>query len=167
MVDLSKRTTRKSKRKKIPHDCILSDQKLPFLTPSVPGSHMSTRRGPNSGWRGRGLPLPVQAGARPGRGPDGVDDPDASLLLRVIFFASPAAVGDRRGDCHVQWVQDPDLPKALTRPQGKSIIKETREQSRRGVGGPFGSSLGSGSENGPEERKGRAHQEFGLLLPEP
>lgn len=166
MVDLSKRTTRKSKRKKIPHDCILSDQKLPFLTPSVPGSHVSTRRGPNSGWRGRVLPLPVQAAARPGRGPDGVDDPDASLLLRVIFFASPAAVGDRRGDCHVQWVQDPDLPKALTRPQGKPI-RRPGNKAGGGWGGAFGSSLRSGSEIGPEERKGRAHQEFGLLLPEP
>ena len=35
IIDLSKRTKRK--KKKIPHDCILSDQKLLFLTPNVPG----------------------------------------------------------------------------------------------------------------------------------
>ena len=34
IIDLSKRTKRK---KKIPHNCILSDQKLLFLTPNVPG----------------------------------------------------------------------------------------------------------------------------------
>lgn len=33
IIDLSKRTKRK---KKIPHDCILSDQKLLFLPPNVP-----------------------------------------------------------------------------------------------------------------------------------
>lgn len=45
----------------------------------------------------------------------GFDDLDASLLLWVIFlFATSASVGDKRGDCHLQWVEDLNIPKPLT-----------------------------------------------------
>jgi len=67
---------------------------------------------------------------------------DASVLLWVIFFASSAPVGDRRGDCHLQWVQDPNMPKALTANQINSVIEKNREQ--RG-----GFSLGACAEMAP------------------
>lgn len=77
----------------------------------------------------------------------GFDDSDASLLLWVILLASSAPIGERRGDCHLQWVQDPNTPKALTRNQVKSVT-ENREQS----GLQFGSSGRNGSDIGPEKK---------------
>lgn len=79
----------------------------------------------------------------------GFDDSDASLLLWVILFASSAPIGERRGDCHLQWAQDPDTPKASTRNQVKSVTEENREQ--RGL--QFGSSGRNGSDIGPEKNK--------------
>lgn len=108
-----------------------------------------------AGGAGAGLVPLGRAGGCPGsneglgKSPHGFDDSDASLLLWVIIFASSATVGDRRGDCHLQWVQDPNVPKALTSNRVKSVIEDNREQ--RGM--QFRCSCRNGSDTGPEKIK--------------
>lgn len=66
---------------------------------------------------------------------------DVSVLLWVTFFASSATVGDSRGDCHLQWVQDPNMPEDLTTHQVNSVIEDRKQR-----GGGEGFMLGACAE---------------------
>lgn len=98
---------------------------------------MNTRNGSNSSWQGKGPGSPRPRGdvlatmSELGKGQMSFD---ASVLLWVIIFASSATVGDRRRDRHLQWVQDPNMPKALTTHQVNSVTEKNREQGGRGRG---------------------------------
>lgn len=71
--------------------------------------------------------------------------------LGNILLASSATIGERKGDGHLQWVQESNIPKVFTNNQIKAVIEQNREQ--RGL--LFGSSCRNSSDIGPEKIKSR------------